>query len=182
MSNWTTDRSENKDLERYTPKDLTDSKDFSKELHSIESNQTLSLMDKYRYKKQLMRTVYFAKQKEIAHHLDSYENYLMARKDVEAKAITLEAQKAIMVLEKEQLRMMKEMGLSHSEEISDTLIQAGTMLTNKLHEVEDSTMEPDIKAMTVKNIRRVWDKTNKRILESVDTYIDELYEKESRRI
>ncbi len=31
--------------------------------------------------------------------LDFFESYLLARKDVEAKAITLEAQKAIMNLE-----------------------------------------------------------------------------------
>lgn len=185
MGNWTKnddDRgNEIVEMDRYTPKDLTNSKDFTRELHNIESNQTLSVLDKYRYKKQLMRAVYTAKQKEISHHLESYENYLLARKDVEGKSITLEAQKAIMVLEKEQLRMMKEMGLSHTEEISNTLIKAGTMLTDKLREIEGSDMMDDIKKMTFDNIRGVWEKTNDRILESVDTYMDELYEKENRK-
>lgn len=181
MNSWTNEKSETRDVDRYTPKDLTNSKDFTRELHNIDSNQTLTMLDKYKYKKQLMRAVFTAKQKEIAHHLDSFENYLMARKDVEGKSITLEAQKAIMILEKEQLQMMKEMGLSHSEEISNTLIKAGNMLTAKLQEVEESSMVPEIKGMTLKNIRRVWDKTSQRILESVDTYIDELYEKEKGR-
>ncbi|MFP4613817.1 MAG: hypothetical protein ACLFM5_10525 [Spirochaetaceae bacterium] len=182
MSGWTNNEpTERKELERYTPRDLTDSKDFTRELHSIDSNQTLTLLDKYRYKKQLMRAVYQAKQMEIRHHLDSFENYLLARKDVEEKSIALEAQKAITVLEKEQLEMMKELGLSHSDEISDTLIKAGTMLTNKLEEIEKSEMKDDIKKMTLDHVRRVWEKTNERIMQSVDTYIDDLYEKEKKR-
>lgn len=182
MSSWTNpDSSERTELERYTPRDLTDSKDFTRELHSIDNNQTLTLVDKYRYKKQLMRAVYHAKQKEISHHLDSFENYLLARKDVEEKSIALEAQKAITILEKEQLEMMKDLGLSHSDEISDTLIKAGNMLTNKLEEIEQSTMKEDIKKMTLDHVRRVWEKTNERIMQSVDTYIDDLYEKEKKR-
>ena len=186
MTTWTNEGNREEtgstELSRYAPRDLTNSRDFGKELHEIESNQTLSMLDKYRAKKQLMRAVYTAKQQEISHHLDSFENYLLARKDVEARAITVEAQKAIMVLEKEQLAMMKEIGLAHSDQISDTLIQAGTMLTAKLEEIEASAMMPDIKAMTLKNVRRVWEKTNRRIMESVDTYMDELYEKEKRRV
>ena len=181
MANWKSNNKATTEVDRFTPKDLTNSKDFTKELHNIDSNQTLTVLDKYKYKKQLMRTIFAAKQMEIAHHLDSYQNYLMARKDVEGKTITLEAQKAIMLLEKEQLQMMKEMGLSHSDEISNTLIKAGNMLTDKLREVEGSTMEPDIKIMVLGNIRTVWTKTNNRIMESVDTYMDELYEKEKRR-
>ena len=38
-----------------------------------------------------------------------------------------------MLLEKEQLKMMKEMGLSHSDEISNTLIKAGNMLMDKVY-------------------------------------------------
>ncbi len=174
-------REEHSELARYAPKDLTNRQDFTRELHNIESDQTLTSLDKHRYKKQLMRAVFTAKQKEITHHLESYENYLLARKDVEAKAITLEAQKAIMSLEKEQLEMMKEIGLSHSEEISNTLIKAGRMLTAKLHEVENSEMLADIKQLTFRNVKQVWDKTNARIMESVDTYMDELYEKERTR-
>ncbi|TVR34678.1 MAG: hypothetical protein EA404_02105 [Spirochaetaceae bacterium] len=175
-------QSELQPMERYTPRDLTDSKDFTRELHRIDSNQTLTLLDKYRYRKQLMRAVFSAKQKEISHHLDSFENYLLARKDVEGKTITLEAQKAIMYLEKEQLQMMKEIGLAHSEEISNTLIKAGRMLTTKLMEIESSEMLDEIKSMTLKNVRRVWEKTSDRVMKSVDTYMDELYEKEQRRL
>ena len=43
-------------------------------------------------------------------------------------------------------------------------------------------MLPEIKQMTLKNVRHVWNKTNTRIMESVDTYMDELYEKEKGRI
>ncbi len=186
MGTWTADgRSEGQDevaLARYTPKDLTDAKDFTRELHAIDTNQTLTMLDKYRYKKQLMRAVFNAKQKEIAHHLDSYENYLLARKDVEAKTIALEAQKAIMRLEQEQLQMMKEIGLEHTDEISNTLVKSGNMLTAKIEEIEASAMLPEIKQMTLKNVRLVWNKTNRRITESVDTYMDELYEKERGRI
>jgi hypothetical protein len=171
-----------KTLEKYSPKDLTNTRDFTREVRRIDTDQTLTAMDKYRYKKQLMRAVFMAKQKEIGHHLDSFENYLLARKDVEAKTITLEAQKAIMYLEKEQLQMMKEIGLAHSEEISNTLIKAGTMLTSKLEEIEESGMLPEIKTLTLKNVRLVWEKTNARIMESVDTYMDELYEKERKRL
>jgi hypothetical protein len=184
MNTWTGSESSegsSRDISRYVPKDLTNSADFTRELNAIDSNQTMTPMDKYRYKKQLMRAVSTAKQKEINHHLESFEYYLMARKDVEAKSITLEAQKAIMALEKDQLQMMKEIGLSHSDEISTTLIKAGNMLTSKLHEIEESTMLPEIKKTTLENVRKVWEKTNKRIMESVDTYIDELYEKEQRR-
>ena len=184
MSTWsgTVEHQESDALERYTPKDITNAKDFSKEIQRIEHNQALTLMDKYRYKKQLMRTVFIAKQQEVGHHLDSFENYLMARKDVESKTIALEAQKAIMVLEREQLNMMKSLGLSHSDEISNTLIKSGQMLTDRLREVEDSDMETDIKKMVYSNIRKVWEKTNTRILESVDTYMEELYAKERARI
>ena len=55
------------------------------------------------------------------------------------------------------------------------------MLTNKLREVEESDMLPEIKNMTLKSVRRVWEKTNDRVLASVDTYMDELYEKERNR-
>ncbi len=174
--------SEDAALAKYSPKDLTNTQDFSRELRAIDTDQTLTAVDKYRYRKQLMRAVFVAKQREINHHLDTYENYLLARKDVEAKTITLEAQKAIMSLEKAQLEMMKEMGLSHSEEISDTLIKAGMMLTAKLEEIERSNIQKDIKTMTLRNVRHVWDKTNARIMESVDTYMDELYEKEKHRL
>jgi hypothetical protein len=181
MSTWNNEKNEDREIERYTPKDLTNSSDFTRELHKIDANQTLSMLDRHRSKKQLMRAVFAAKQQEISHHLDSYSNYLLARKDVEGKSIALEAQKAIMVLEKDQLRMMQEMGLSQSDEISKTLIKTGTMLTSKLQEVEESAMEPEIKLMTLRNIRRVWEKTNDRIMESVDTYMDELKEKERGR-
>ena len=181
MSTWNNEKTDNTDIQRYSPKDLTNSNEFTKELHSIDANQTLSIMDKRRSKKQLMRAVFAAKQQEISHHLDSYTNYLLARKDVESKSIALEAQKAIMVLEKEQLKMMQEMGLSQSDEISKTLIRTGNMLTDKLREVEEADMEAEIKLMTLKNIRRVWEKTNDRIMESVDTYMDELKEKEQGR-
>lgn len=169
-------------LERYTPKDITNAKDFSREIQQIENNQALTMVDKYKYKKQLMRAVFQAKQEEVSHHLDSFENYLMARKDVEAKTIALEAQKAIMTLEREQLEVMKNLGLSHTDEISNTLIKSGTMLTGKLREVEASDMDMDIKKMIMGNIRMVWDKTNSRILENVDTYMDELYAREKARI
>lgn len=182
MAGWNSqDGNDQKELARYAPRDLTDSKDFARDLRAIDSDETLTQVDKYRYKKQLMRAVYQAKQLEIRHHLDSYENYLLARKDVEEKSIALEAQKAITLLEKEQLEMMKELGLSHSEEISNTLIKAGNMLTGKLEEVEQSKMTPEIKKETLRHVRKVWEKTNERIMQSVDTYIDELYEKEQRR-
>jgi hypothetical protein len=184
MSTWTGTHSveESHALERYTPKDITNAKDFNKEIQSIDRNQALNMVDKYKYKKQLMRTVFLAKQQEINHHLDSFENYLVARKDVESKTIALEAQKAIMVLEREQLDMMKNMGLSHSSEISDTLIKSGTMLTAKLEEVAESKMESEIKVNVIKSIRIVWEKTNCRIMESVDTYMEELSAKEKARI
>ena len=181
MANWASNDKEKKELREYSPRNLTDEKDFAKELRAIDTNQTLTVWDKYKSKKQLMRAVFFAKQKEINHHLDSFENYLMARKDVEAKAITLEAQKAIMHLEKDQLELMKDMGLSHTEEITSTLIKAAEMLTLKLEEVRRSHIQPEIKKMTVNNIRKVWEKTNSRILESVDTYMQELYEREKER-
>ncbi|MFP4331353.1 MAG: hypothetical protein ACOC45_04760 [Alkalispirochaetaceae bacterium] len=182
MAGWTRQENvEGTELTRFAPRDLTNSKDFSKVIRGIDADETLTQLDKYRYKKQLMRTVYQAKQLEIKHHLNSYENYLLARTDVEEKSIALEAQKAITLLEKEQLEMMKELGLSHSEEISNTLIKAGTMLTNKIGEIERSSMTQEIKMATLKRVERVWEKTNDRIMQSVDTYIDELYEKEKRR-
>jgi hypothetical protein len=179
MGSWSAEEKNVNSLKRYTPRNLTDTKDFAKELQSINNNQTLTLVDKYKYKKQLMRAVFTAKQEEIDHHLDSFENYLLARKDVEAKTITLEAQKAIMVLEKDQLQLMKDIGLSHSDEISSTLIKAGTMLTAKLQEVQEAPMEDEIKKMTIENIRTVWKKTNTRIMENVDTYMDELQQREN---
>jgi len=177
MGNWATENAGA--LEKYTPRDLTNQKDFARELQNIDNNQTLTILDTYQSKKQLMRAVYTAKQDEINHHLDSFQNYLLARKDVESKTIALEAQKAIMILEKDQLQLMKDIGLSHSDEISSTLIKAGTMLTEKLKEVQEVPIEPDIKQMTMENIRTVWTKTNRRILENVDTYMDGLPNRES---
>ncbi len=169
-------------IERYSPKDLTNQQDFARELRAIDSDQTLTQVDKYRYKKQLMRAVFMAKQKEINHHLDSYENFLLAKKDVESKTIALEAQKAIMKLEEQQLSLMKDIGLSHTEEIADTLSRASTMLNNKLVEIAESDLMPDIKQMTLTNIRRVWERTIARVTESVDTYMDQLYQKDRTRL
>ncbi len=179
MGNWSTEKSNSAALEKYTPRDLTNQKDFARELQNIDNNRTLTIMDKYKSKKQLMRAVYTAKQDEINHHLDSFTNFLLARKDVESKTIALEAQKVIMILEKDQLQLMKDIGLSHTDEISNTLIKAGTMMTEKLLQVQDAPMEPEIKQMTMENIRTVWTKTNMRIMENVDTYMDELQQREN---
>jgi len=162
------------------PKDITDERNFTREIQNIENNQALGMLDKFKAKRQLMKSVLQAKQQEINHRLDSYGNYLMAKKDVEAKAITLEAQKAIMALEAQQVQMMKDLGLDHSGEVSDTLIKAGNMLTRKLEEVHSSSMTTDIKEQTVSRIRRVWDRTNQKIEDSLDSYMDELYEKERK--
>ncbi|RKX83655.1 MAG: hypothetical protein DRP70_14455 [Spirochaetes bacterium] len=162
------------------PKDITDDRNFTTELQKIQNNQALGFMDKFTAKRQLMKSVLQAKQQEINHRLDSYNNYLLAKKDVEAKAITLEAQKAIMALEHQQVQMMKELGLDHSDEVSDTLIKAGTMLQKKLDEVATSPMSDTLKEQTVGNIRRVWDRTNAKIMTSLDSYMDELEEKERR--
>jgi len=162
------------------PKDITDDRNFTVELQKIDTNQALNLLDKHRARKQLMKSVLQAKQQEINHRLDSYRNYLMARKDVEAKAISLEAQKAVMALEAQQLQMMKDLGLDHSDEVSDTLIRAGEMLTRKLDEVRTSIMSDTIKDRTIDAIERVWDRTNRKIMDSLDSYMDELYEKERK--
>ncbi len=156
------------------PKDITDDRNFTMEIQKIENNQALSLLAKFNAKRQLMKSVLQAKKQEISYRLDSYRNYLMAKKDVEAKAITLEAQKAIMALESQQVQMMKDLGLDHSDEVSDTLIKAGTMLTRKLEEVSSSVMTDTIK--------RVWNRTNEKIMNSLDSYMDELYEREQKRL
>jgi hypothetical protein len=160
------------------PKDITDDRNFTTELQKIQNNQALGFVDKFSARRQLMKSVLQAKQQEINYRLDSYNNYLMAKKDVEAKAITLEAQKAIMALEHQQVQMMKELGLDHSDEVSDTLIKAGNMLQSKLNEVASSSMADDLKERTIGNIRRVWDRTNDKIMTSLDSYMDELEEKE----
>lgn len=162
------------------PKDITDDRNFTTELQKIDNNQALSFFDKFSAKRQLMKSVLHAKQQEINHRLDSYGNYLLAKKDVEAKAITLEAQKAIMALESQQVQMMKDLGLDHSDEVSDTLIKAGNMLQRKLDEVNGSAMSDEIKQQTLTHIRRVWDRTREKIMDSLDSYMDELYEKEKR--
>ena len=179
MSSWVQKEGEEDNvLQKYAPKDITNIKDFNKEVSVIENNNNLSITDKIKYKRNLMKAVFRAKQQEIDHHLDSFENYLLAKKDVEAKAITKEAQEAIMRIEHEQLKMMEDIGLTNTQEISNTLIKAAEMLTQQLEVVENSNLKPDIKEMTLKNIRKVWDKTNDRILNSVDSYIDELHKKE----
>lgn len=167
---------------RYAPKDITNTRDITLELQRIDATPALSALEKYRHKRQLMRAVFSAKQREINHHLDSYENYLLARKDVESRSIALEAQKAIMQLEQDQLEMMKQIGLTHSNEVGTTLLQAGHMLTAKIREIEGADLLPEIKQQTLANVRHVWDRTNNRILESVDTYMDELYRKERTRV
>ena len=156
-------------------------KDFSRELSEINNNHEISFVDRYNAKKLLVRTYMQAKQKEINNYLDTYENYLLAKKDVEGKAIALEAQKAILNLEKEQREMMGEIGLSNTEEIANTLIKSGKLLTDKINEVNKSDMDSEIKTNTLKNIRSIWDKTNERIMGSVDTYIDELAEREQQK-
>jgi hypothetical protein len=181
MTGWTHELNDVGALQKYSPTDLSDPRDFEKQLQGIDNNQSLTVLDKYKQKKQLMRAAFIVKQQEINHHLDSFENYMLARKDVEAKSITLEAQKAIMHLEREQLALMDKLGLTHSEEISDTLIKAGTLLTQKLEEVRKAKIEPEIKKMTMNNIRTIWEKTNKRILDSVDLYMDELQARERGR-
>ncbi len=162
------------------PKDIADDRNLAREMQEIEMNMALSLVDKFKAKRQLMKSVLHAKQLEINHRLDSYGNYLLAKKDVEAKAITLEAQKAIMSLERQQVQMMKDLGLDHSDEVSDTLIKAGNMLQRKLNDVIESSMSEEIKQNTLTNIRRVWDRTNSKIMDSLESYMDELYEKERR--
>lgn len=144
---------------RYAPKDITNTRDIALELQRIDATPALTTLDKYRYKRQLMRVVFRAKQREIDHHLDSYENYLLARKDVEARSIALEAQKAIMQLEQDQLEMMKQIGLTHSNEVGNTLLQAGHMLTAKMREIESADLLPEITQQTLSNVRRVWEPT-----------------------
>ncbi len=39
-------------------------------------------------------------------------------------------------------------------------------------------MADDLKESTIGNIRRVWDRTNDKIMTSLDSYMDELEEKE----
>jgi hypothetical protein len=108
MSTWsgTADRTETEALARYTAKDITNSKDLGKELSQIERDQSLNFVDKYKQKKQLVRTALIAKQ---------------------------------------QLDLMKSLGLSHSDEIAATLIRSGELLTSKIREVNASDMEEDIK-------------------------------------
>ena len=52
--------SEDAALAKYSPKDLTNTQDFSRELRAIDTDQTLTAVDKYRYRKQLMRAVFVA--------------------------------------------------------------------------------------------------------------------------
>jgi hypothetical protein len=49
------------------------------------------------------------------------------------------------LIAKQQLDLMKSLGLSHSDEIAATLIRSGEMLTSKIREVNASDMEDDIK-------------------------------------
>jgi hypothetical protein len=42
-------------------------------------------------------------------------------------------------------------------------------------------MKDDIKKMTLDHVRRVWEKTNERTMQSVETHIDDFYEKEKKR-
>lgn len=181
MAGWGENKKEIDAVAKYSPKDITNKKDFSRELNEIDNNREISFFDRYSAKKQLVRTYMLAKQKEIDNYLDTYVNYLLAKKDVESKAIALEAQKAILNLEKEQREMMSEIGLSNTEEIANTLIKSGTLLTDKINEVNSSNMDIEIKKNTLKNIRSIWDKTNERIMGSVDTYIDELSDRERRK-
>ena len=162
--------------------DIVDQRNFARELQSIENNQAMGFTEKYKAKRQLMKSVLTAKQLEINHRLESYQNYLLAKKDVEAKSISLEAQKAVLQLEKQQIQMMKDLGLDHSAEISNTLIKAGNLLTEQLNEAANSRMEDEVKAMTIENIRKVWNRTNEKIMESLDTYMEELYIKNNKHL
>jgi hypothetical protein len=165
----------------YKATNIVNPKDFSNELRNIENNQSLSFFDRAKAKKQLINTYLAAKQKEIDGHLDTFEKFLLAKKDVETKAITQEAQKAIMKIENENLKVMQDLGLSQAVEMAGTLIKSGTMLTEKLKEVKKSTMTPEIKKITMDQIREIWNKTNTRIRDSVDTYMTELTEKERNK-
>ncbi len=55
----------------------------------------------------------------------------------------------------------------------------GLLFTLIFLEVQNAPIEPEIKQMTMENIRTVWTKTNMRIMENVDTYMDELQQKEN---
>lgn len=173
--------SSSRPIDKYMPRDLSDQREISLQLSRVDNDQSLSLLDRWNFKKQLVRAYMQAKQQDISHQLETYENFLLARKDVEAKAIAQQAQNAIMHLEKQHIEMMAQVGLSNSEDISNTLIDAGRRLTKKLEEIADSDMTPEIKKMTTENVRKIWEKTNNRIMESVNTYIDELHDREKGR-
>ena len=64
-----------------------------------------------------------------------------------------------MQLEQDQLEMMKQIGLTHSNEVGNTLLQAGHMLTAKMREIESADLLPEITQQTLSNVRRVWEPT-----------------------
>lgn len=186
MSNWSKNSSEEREAlvevnKNWAPKKITDQEDLQRSLQDIEMNQAMNVVDKMKAKRQLFKSVFEAKQMELRHNMESYRNYLLARRDVEAKAITLEASKAITIIEGQFFTMMDEIGLVQDSKHMDTLRKAGEMYTTKLSELDDSPMLPQLKVQLQKQYQDIYDKTVARINGSLDEYIDELRRRDGRR-
>mgnify|MGYP003563560871 CR=1 FL=1 len=168
-------------LDRYSPQNITDNKDLARQLREIEMNPGLGIVAKINAKRTLFKGVTQAKQMELHHHLESYENYLMARKDVEAKAISQEATRAILMLEMQYIQIMDSLGLEQNERLMDSLKKSGEMFTRKLEELSESDMLPELKVGIQQDYQAIYDKAKARIMASLDDYMNELSSKEGRR-
>ena len=151
------------------------------QIKEIRNNNDLSVLDKRKLIKQIVRGFHEARGDEIEQTIDLYYKTLIARKDVAEKSITLDAQKDLSQLDQEHTKVLGQMGIQIHGAISDLFNELGEITTKKLKELMEREINDDLREILYEGIMNSFRKTYKKIEDGLDTYIEELKEKELLR-
>ena len=93
---------------------------------------------------------------------------------MELKKIAMDAQNAILGLEKDHTELMADLGIRAHTEISEMLLTLGQITTKNLDAVRKAEIDDDLKAEVVGGIKTSFTKIYKRIMEGVDAYVEDI--------
>ena len=143
-------------------------------LSEIDKIQNLTYLERRKLKKQIIKQFYEAREKEIEQRLELFRATLLAKKDMELKKIAMDAQNAILGLEKDHTELMADLGIRAHTEISEMLLTLGQITTKNLDAVRKAEIDDDLKAEVVGGIKTSFTKIYKRIMEGVDAYVEDI--------
>jgi len=143
-------------------------------LSEIDKIQNLTYLERRKLKKQIIKQFYEAREREIEQRLELFRATLLAKKDMELKKIAMDAQNAILGLEKDHTELMADLGIRAHTEISEMLLTLGQITTKNLDAVRKAEIDDDLKAEVVGGIKTSFTKIYKRIMEGVDAYVEDI--------